>query len=100
MAHFLISTSLLKIISSRYAENAERPGKPPFPDVQGHFQESEDDLDCWNSRTALIPMAGGLPGYFARENDIKPSRFGICTFGSVCASITSVSPMMPFSWRI
>jgi hypothetical protein len=52
MAHSLISTRLLKIISNRGAENAKRPGKPPFPDFQDHFHGHEDDLDCWTSRAA------------------------------------------------
>jgi hypothetical protein len=50
MAHSLISTSLLKIISSRYAENAKRPGKPPFPDVQAHFHRYEARSIRWTSR--------------------------------------------------
>jgi hypothetical protein len=43
MAHSLISTRLLEIISNRRAENAKRPGKPPFSDFQGHFQEMDAD---------------------------------------------------------
>jgi hypothetical protein len=54
MAHSLISTGLLEIISRRYAENAKRPGKPPFPDFQGHFRGNEDGLDNWTSRAALL----------------------------------------------
>ena len=38
--------------------------------------------------------------YFPRENVTNPSRFGIFTFGSVCASIVSFSPMMPLRCRI
>jgi len=53
MAHSLISTRLLKIISNRRAENAKRPGKPPFPDFQGHFHGNEDDLE-------LLDIASGL----------------------------------------
>jgi hypothetical protein len=52
MAHSLISTRLLEVISNRRAGNAKRPGKPPFPDFQGHFHGNEDDLDCWTSRAA------------------------------------------------
>jgi hypothetical protein len=37
MAHSLISTGLLEIISNRQAGNAKRPETPPFPDVQGDF---------------------------------------------------------------
>ncbi len=43
---------LLKIISNRRAENAKRPGKPPFPDFQGHFHGNEDDLE-------LLDIASG-----------------------------------------
>jgi hypothetical protein len=43
MAHSLISAGLLKIISNRRAENAKRPGKPPFPNFQRHFQEMDAD---------------------------------------------------------
>jgi hypothetical protein len=43
MAHSLISTRLLKIISNRRAENAKRPGEPPFPDFQRYFQEMDAD---------------------------------------------------------
>src|SRR3984893_12225826 len=52
MVHSLISTGLLEMISNRGAENAKRPGKPPFPDFQAHFHGHEDDLDCWTSRAA------------------------------------------------
>ena len=38
--------------------------------------------------------------YFPRENDTNPSRFGIFTFGSVRASIVSLSAMMPLRFRI
>jgi hypothetical protein len=43
MAHSLISKGLLEIISNRRAENAKRPGKPPFPNFQRHFQEMDAD---------------------------------------------------------
>ena len=43
MAHSLISTKLLKIISNRRAGNRKRLGKPPFSDFQGHFQEMGAD---------------------------------------------------------
>jgi hypothetical protein len=36
MAHFLISTRLMEIISNRHAGNAKKPGKPPFPGQQVH----------------------------------------------------------------
>jgi hypothetical protein len=52
MAHSLISTRLLKIISNRRAGNAKRPGKLPFPDFQGHFHGNEGWLECWTSRAA------------------------------------------------
>jgi hypothetical protein len=38
--------------------------------------------------------------YFPREKVTKPSRFGIFTFRSVCASIVSLSAMMPLRFRI
>ena len=50
MAECLIFKRLLKIISNRRAENAKRPGKPPFSDFQGHFRRHEGRLDCWTSR--------------------------------------------------
>ena len=37
MAHSLISTGLLEVISNRHAGNAKRLGKPPFPDVYTYF---------------------------------------------------------------
>jgi hypothetical protein len=52
MAHSLIFTRLLKIISNRRAENAKRPGKPAFPDFQCHFHEHEGRLDWWTSRAS------------------------------------------------
>ena len=52
MAHSLIFTRLLKIISNRCAENAKKPGKPPLPNVQGYFHEHEGQLDRWKSRAA------------------------------------------------
>jgi hypothetical protein len=47
MAGSLISTGLLKIIFNRRAENAKRPGKPPFPDFQGHFRGHESGPERW-----------------------------------------------------
>ena len=38
--------------------------------------------------------------YFPRENFTNPSRFGIFTCRSVCASIVSLSAMMPLRFRI
>jgi hypothetical protein len=38
--------------------------------------------------------------YLPRENVTNPSRFGIFTFRSVCASIVSLSAMMPLRFRI
>jgi hypothetical protein len=48
MAGSLISTGLLKIISNRHAENAQKLRKPPFPDFQGHFRGHESGLKRWN----------------------------------------------------
>jgi hypothetical protein len=47
-AGLLISTGLLKIISNRYAENAKKLRKPPFPDFQSHFHKHEGRLGRWN----------------------------------------------------
>ena len=52
------------------------------------------DLRLMNS-SYLIGMV-----YFPRENVTNPSRFGIFTFRSVCASIVSLSAMMPLRFRI
>jgi hypothetical protein len=41
MAESLISKRLLEVISNRPAENGRSPGKPPFPDFQGHFRGHE-----------------------------------------------------------
>ena len=41
MAETLISTRVLKVISNRSAGNGRSPGKPPFPDFQGHFHGHE-----------------------------------------------------------
>ena len=39
-------TSLSKsVISNRAARNARSPGKPPLPDIQGHFHGHEGGLD-------------------------------------------------------
>jgi hypothetical protein len=46
MARSLISTGLLEIISNRRAENAKKPGKLPFPDVQRYFHGHDGRLDC------------------------------------------------------
>src|SRR5262249_49200755 len=42
---------------------------------------------CGNQSTGSV--------HFPRENVTNPSRFGIFTFRSVCASIVSLSAMMP-----
>ena len=52
MAHSLISMGLLEIISNRHAENAKRPGRPPFSDVQGHFHGDGCRSDGWKWRPA------------------------------------------------
>jgi hypothetical protein len=52
MAHSLISTGLLEIISNRHAENAKVPGKPPFPDVQGQFHGDGCRSGGWKWRPA------------------------------------------------
>jgi hypothetical protein len=41
MAGHLISKGQLEVISNRSAENGRSPGKPPFPNFQGHFDGHE-----------------------------------------------------------
>jgi hypothetical protein len=41
MAETLVSTKLLKVISSRSAGDGRSPGNPAFPDFQGHFHRHE-----------------------------------------------------------
>jgi hypothetical protein len=53
MAHSLDFHEAAENHFQPHAENAKRPGKPPFPDVQGHFHEHEGRLDGWTSR-ALV----------------------------------------------
>src|ERR1700730_3877536 len=60
MAHSLISTGLLEVISSRHAGDAKRLGKPPFPDVYTYFCGHEAGLSCWRSRMAEQRL-GGVP---------------------------------------
>jgi hypothetical protein len=45
MAESLISKALLKVISNLAAGNRRDPGKPPFPDFQGHFYGHEGKPD-------------------------------------------------------
>ena len=52
MAGSVIFSGRLTIIFTRHAENAKRPGKPAFPDFQGHFHEHEGRLECGTSRAA------------------------------------------------
>jgi len=76
MAHSLISTGLLEIISNRRAENAKRPGRPPFSDVQGHFHGDGCRSGGWNvnagkkmQRRAGVKMHhGGMPEGPPRED--------------------------------
>ena len=90
MAHSLIFTRLPESISNRHAENAKRPGKPPFPDFQCHFHEHEGRLDCWTSRAARSrveassdeapavvshPVEPTLPLRFARRIDHSQQGF-------------------------
>src|ERR1700738_985847 len=58
MAHSLISTGLLGVISSRHAGDAKRLGKPPFPDVHTYFHGHEAGLSCWTSRMAEQRLGG------------------------------------------
>ena len=58
MAHSLISTGLLEVISNRHAGNAKRLGKPPFPDVHTYFHGHEAGLSCWTSRMAEQRLGG------------------------------------------
>src|SRR5262245_4606183 len=48
----------------------------------------------WDRKKSTGPL------HFPRENVTKPSRFGIFTFCSVCASIVSPSAMMPLRFKI
>ena len=77
-----------------------------------------DQVDAQVKVIGLVPQAGicsdfGVPTgpiylrnrltgsvHFPRENVTNPSRFGIFTFRSVCASIVSLSAMMPLRFRI
>src|SRR5260370_41563176 len=43
MAGSLISKRLLEVISNRSAVNGRSPGKPPFPDFQGHLHGHEGE---------------------------------------------------------
>src|SRR5262249_12121640 len=54
------------------------------------------DPPRWMSQVARVGHAvcPAFGDYFPRANVTNPSLFGILTFGSVCASITSFSPMM------
>jgi hypothetical protein len=58
MAHSLIFTGLLEVISNRHAGNAKRLGKPPFPDVHTYFHGHEAGLSCWTSRMAEQRLRG------------------------------------------
>src|SRR5271157_1430357 len=69
MAGSLISTGPLKIIFNRHAENAKRPGKPPFPDFQGHLRGHERGLDCWTlgaARWRVEPSSDEAPAVVPR----------------------------------
>lgn len=51
--------------------------------------------------TSRLWTKGRPRSYFGlRGNGINPSRFGILTLGSDCASITSFGPMIPLRLRI
>src|SRR5205807_5258213 len=71
MAHFLISTRLPKIISSRYAENANKLGKPPFPDVQDHFHRYEACSNSWTSRAPCWRVGAELECLFPSRRNIS-----------------------------
>ena len=58
----------------------------------GRFGRSEK----YHKRTMVRPRS-----YFGlRGNGMNPSRFGILTLGSDCASITSFDPTIPLRLRI
>jgi hypothetical protein len=77
-----------------------RPGQPPTPSSLERVRSAGWPLPFIGTPAcaqcflgfASFPTSGLGSG-------TKPSRFGIFTCGSVWASMTSVSPMMPFRWR-
>ena len=63
------------------------------------------DLDAFRPHAIrlvhALPCLDRLRSYFGlRGNGMKPSRLGILTLGSECASITSFGPMIPLRLRI
>ena len=60
-------------------------------------------FESWTRFEVSDPSSrsGMPPDYpYCRGNGMKPSRFGIFTFGSDCASSTSSAPMMPLRSRM
>ena len=63
-------------------------------------------VDTNNTKTFIDIAAGAPPvstigSYFGlRGKGMNPSRFGILTLGSDCASSTSSAPMIPLRLRI
>ena len=68
---------------------------PVFPDEQTSSALVGTSEKC-HKQTKVWPRS-----YFGlRGNGMNPSRFGILTLGSDCASITSFDPTIPLRLRI
>jgi hypothetical protein len=68
---------------------------PDYPGKQTFLVAISMSQRC-QQRTKVRPRS-----YFGlRGNGMNPSRFGILTLGSECASITSFGPMIPLRLRI
>ena len=65
------------------------------PTTSGFPPETDMPLKCHKRTKDLLRSYFGLRG-----NGINPSRFGILTLGSDCASITSFDPTIPLRLRI
>lgn len=77
--------------SRRFAPQPETSGLPPTADMSPPAQTVAKGPE----RTKVGPSYFGLRG-----NGMNPSRFGILTLGSDCASITSFDPTTPLRLRI
>jgi hypothetical protein len=70
-------------------------------DADGQTRDLPVRCDPFARDVAFGPRQGGSTStcgpHFPRENVMKPSLFGIRTFGSVWALIVSFSPMTPLS---
>jgi hypothetical protein len=84
-------------------------GRPPLTRRFNHDAANSDrrcrgtqrERQNLSARPTLCSWMMVSKSYFRlRGNAMNPSRFGILTFGNVCASSTSSFPMMSLSWRI